>query len=115
MDKEKPMSNPTVPQPQSVQIRFVDRPEVTETFADSSRSVTFDGQTMRIEFCTIRMEEPKPPDPPVGRQYPVCRLVLTPNAAVDLFNKLQQIMTALEQSGAIKKNQPMTQVPPVVQ
>jgi hypothetical protein len=109
------MSNPDTPQSLSLQVRFEDRPEVSETFADSSRAVTFDGQTMRIEFCTIRMDEPKPPNPPTGRQYPVCRLVLTPNAAVDLFNKLQQIMAALEQSGAIKKNPPITQVPPSIQ
>jgi hypothetical protein len=109
------MPQPSAPQAQNVQIRFVDRPEVTETFADSSRAVTFDGQTMRIEFCTVRMDEPRPPDPPTGRQYPVCRMVLTPNAALDLFNKLQQIMAALEQSGAIKKNQPVTQVPPKMQ
>lgn len=75
----------------------------------------FDGQTMRIEFCTIRMDEPRPSSPPTGRQYPVCRLVLTPNAAVDLFNKLQQVMAALEQSGAVRKNPPITQVPPSVQ
>jgi hypothetical protein len=109
------MSDPNAPQSHGPQIQFVDNPGVPETFADSSRVVTFDGQTMRIEFCTIRMDEPKPPNPPTGRQYPVCRLVLTPNAAVDLFNKLQQIMAALEQSGAIRKNPPITQVPPSVQ
>jgi hypothetical protein len=109
------MSKPNTPQSHGLQVRFVDRPEVSETFADSFRAVTFDGQTMRMEFCAIRMDEPKPPNPPTGRQYPVCRLVLTPNAAVDLFNNLQQIMSALEQSGAIKKNAPITQVPPSVQ
>jgi hypothetical protein len=109
------MPQPPAPQPQSVQIRFVERPEVTETFADSSRAVSFDGQSMRFEFCVVRMDEPKTQEPPSGRQYPVCRLVLTPSAAVDLFNKLQQIMAALEQSGAIKKNLPVTQVSPVVQ
>ncbi len=109
------MSSPNAPQSHSLQIRFVDRPEISETFADSTRTFTFDGHTMRIEFCTIRMDEPKPPNSPTGRQYPVCRLVLTPNAAVDLFNKLKQIMAALEQSGAIKKNAPITQVPPSIQ
>jgi hypothetical protein len=50
------------------------------------------------------MDHTQPPNPPSGCQYPVCRLVLTPTAAVDLFNKLQRIMNALEQSGAIKRN-----------
>ena len=83
--------------------RFVDRPEVIETFADSIRAITFDAQTMRIEFCVSRMDEPNPPKPPTSRQYPACRLVLTPNAALVLFNKLRQIMNAMEKSGAIKK------------
>ena len=82
------------------QTSFIDRPEISETFADSIRSLSFDGQTMRIHFCTTRLDEPKPPN---ARQYTICRLVLTPTAAIDLFNKLQQIMSALEQSGAVKR------------
>lgn len=92
-----------------VQTTFVDRPEVSETFADAIRAVSFDGQTMRIEFCITRMDEPKPPNQPTARQYPSCRLVLTANAAVELFNRLQQIMSALEQTGAIKRNMPTPQ------
>ena len=109
------MPIPEPPQPQPLQLQFVDNPGLSEVFADSSHAITFDGHTMRIDFCTIRMNEPNPPNPPSGRQYPVCRLVLTPNAAVDLFNKLQKVMLALEQSGAIKKNPPVSQVPPSVQ
>ena len=93
----------------SLQTTFVDRPEVSETFADTIRAVSFDGQTMRIEFCTTRMDEPRPPNQPTARQYPSCRLVLTANAAVELFNRLQQIMSALEQTGAIKRNMPTPQ------
>jgi hypothetical protein len=91
------------------EIRFLDRPDVPETFADSIRAIGFDGQTMRLEFCVTRMEHTQPPNPPSGSQYPACRLVLTPTAAVDLFNKLQRIMSALEQSGAIKRNTPAPQ------
>jgi len=97
------------------QIRYIDRPEVSETFADSLRAISYDGQTMRIEFCAMRMDDLTPPTPPAGRQYPVCRLVLTPNAGIDLFNKLQQIMAALEQSGAVKKTPPPLSTPPTVQ
>jgi hypothetical protein len=95
-----------------LQLTFVDRPEVSETFADAVRTVGFDGQTMRIEFCITRMDEPKPPNPPTARQYPCCSLVLSANAGVDLFNRLQQIMSALEQTGAIKRNMP---TPPTIQ
>lgn len=101
------MSQKTVPQ-----IRFVDRPEVTETFADSIRSLGFDGQTMRIEFCTVRMDPPKSPESRTGRQYPTCRMVLTPNAAIDLYGRLQQIIQAMEKSGAIQRT---PQTPPTMQ
>ncbi|RPI75387.1 MAG: hypothetical protein EHM45_15130 [Desulfobacteraceae bacterium] len=86
-----------------LQSNFVDRPDLDETFADSIRSLTFDGQTMRIMFCTTRLDQPKQTDQPLAKQYPVCRLVLTPPAVVDLFNKLQQLMSVMEQSGVIKK------------
>jgi len=102
--KGEPMSTQTGPR-----VRFADRPEITETFVDSIRAIGFDGQTMRLEFCVTRMEHAQPPNPPSGCQYPACRLVLTPNAAIDLYNKLQRIMTALEQSGAIKRHTPTPQ------
>jgi hypothetical protein len=86
-----------------IETLYIDRPEISETFADFIHSLNFDGQTMRIEFCATRLEKPKPPNPPTAKQYPICRLVLTPAAAIDLFNKLQQIMSALEKSGALKR------------
>ncbi len=83
--------------------QFIDLPELSETFADSIHALNFDGQTVRIEFCATRLDILKPPEPPTAKQYPICRLVLTPNAAIVLFNRLQQLMKVLEQSGAIKK------------
>jgi hypothetical protein len=86
-------------------VHYQDRPEVSETFADSVHGLIFDGQTMRIEFCTTRMNAPQPPAEPAATQYPVCRLVLPPTAAIDLFNRMQQIMQALEKDGKITRNQ----------
>ena len=34
-------------------LRYQDRPEIGETFADSIRSCVFDGQLMRIEFQVV--------------------------------------------------------------
>jgi hypothetical protein len=88
------------------QIRFVDRPDLTETFSDSVHGLSFDGQTMRIEFCSVRIDPPKSPETRTGRQYPVCRMVLTPNAALDLYGRLQQVIQALEKKGAIQRTPP---------
>lgn len=104
------MSNQTAPE-----IRFVDRPEVAETFADSVHGLSFDGQTMRIEFCTVRIDPPQSPETTTGRMYPVCRMVLTPSAGIDLFNRLQQILQALEKSGAIHRIPPEPSTPPTMQ
>jgi hypothetical protein len=83
-------------------VRYVDRPDCGETFADSVNSVFFDGQTLRIEFGVTRMDEMKKDAPLTGRRYPACRLVLAPAAAIDLINKMQQTAAALEQAGIVK-------------
>jgi hypothetical protein len=84
------------------QIQDVDRPEVTETFADSLALSTFDGAATRLTFCVRRMQEPQPGKPPQFKKYPVCRMVLTPDATVELFNRLNQMMGALQKLGLVK-------------
>lgn len=83
-------------------LRYTDRPDCAETFADSINNVFFDGQTMRIEFGVTRMDEMKKDAPVTGRRYPACRLVLTPAAAIDLINRMQQTAAALQQAGVLK-------------
>ncbi len=83
-------------------LRYVDRPDTQETFADSVTGLIFDGQTLRIEFGVTRLDEVKPNTPISGRRYPACRVVLTTAAAVELINRMQQIATALTQAGVVK-------------
>ena len=59
--------------PQTATIRYVDRPDCTETFADSINGVYFDGQSLRIEFGITRLDEMKPNTPVTGRRYPAQR------------------------------------------
>ena len=89
-------------QAQAAKLRYVDRPDVTETFADSISALVFDGQTLRIEFAVTRVDEVKPGAAITGRRYPACRVVLPPGAAVDLINRMQQIGAALTQAGVVK-------------
>jgi hypothetical protein len=90
------------PQPQ-VQYQYVDRPDVSETFADFVSRIQFDGQTLRLEFCVSRLEDHKPPAPVTAKRYPACRLVLSASAAVDLMNKMQQITAGLIKAGVLKE------------
>lgn len=86
----------------AVTIRYFDRPDLEETFADSVTGLVFDGQTLRVEFGVTRLDEVRPDAPVSGRRHPACRLVLTPGAAVDLINRMQQIGAALKQAGLIR-------------
>jgi hypothetical protein len=83
-------------------IRYLDRADLDETFADPINNLIFDGQTLRIEFGVTRFDEVKASTSISGRRYPACRLVLSPAAAVDLINRMQQIAAALTQAGVVK-------------
>ena len=87
---------------QSATIRYIDRPDIEETFADSVSGLIFDGQTLSIEFAVTRLDEVKPNTPVTGRRYPASRIVLPPAAAVDLINRMQQIAAVLTQAGVVK-------------
>jgi hypothetical protein len=87
---------------QQATIRYVDRPDVMETFADAISGLVFDGQTLRIEFAVTRLDEVKPNSPISGRRYPACRLTLSPAAAVELINRMQQVGAALRQAATAR-------------
>ena len=92
--------------PQQPKTEYIDRPELTETFVDNIRHVTFDGATVRAELGVTRFEEGTATTPAAARQYPACRLVLRPDAAVDLFMRLQRLIALMEQRGIVKREQP---------
>jgi hypothetical protein len=97
-----PSALPTAAPGHTATIRYIDRLDVGETFADCVTGLMFDGQTLRIEFGVTRFDELKANVPVSGRRYPACRIVLPPAAAVDLINRMQQIATALAQAGVVK-------------
>jgi hypothetical protein len=92
---------PLAPGPQ---VEYVDLPDMPETFVDSIRMVRFDGVTMRAELCVTRIGER---EPFIIKRYPACRLVLTPEAAVELARQLQKIVAAMEQRGKLKREKPL--------
>ena len=89
--------------PKATELRYVDRPDLTETFADAINSVIFDGQSMRIELGVTRLDDMKGFK---GRRYPAARLVLSPAAAIDLINRMQHTAAALAQAGVVRVAQP---------
>jgi len=87
------------------QVRYVDLPDVLETFVDSVKSVAFDGDSARLELCVTRMDPLKANDNPTARRYPVCRLAMTPEAFLSLANQFQTIVKTLEETGVIQRIQ----------
>jgi hypothetical protein len=88
---------------QQIKIQYVDLPNLSETFADAIDHVFFDGQTLRINFGVTRFD---PQQPANARRYLVCRMVLTPGAAIELMNQIQQLTTKMAQAGVLKPNAP---------
>lgn len=83
-------------------VRYIDRPELAEIFADSVTGTSYDGQTLRLEFAVTRLDDIKSGEAITGRRYPACRVVLSPAGVLDLINRIQQIATALTQAGTLK-------------
>ena len=92
-------------QQQHQQARYVGRADPAESFADSIQTMVWDGTTLRVEFCVTRFAEAEAAGERLAERHPVCRLVLTAPAAVDLFNRLQQTMQALSNTGVVSPQQ----------
>jgi hypothetical protein len=92
-----------VDEAQRPKFRYQDMPSLGETFADSIGGWSFDGSTLRLELMVSRLDAPKPGDPATGRAVPVCRLVLTTAAAVELIRASGQITSALVQAGVLRQ------------
>jgi hypothetical protein len=90
---------------QRPKFRYQDMPTLGETFADSIGSWSFDGSTLRLEFLVSRLDPLKQGDQASGRAVPVCRLVLTTAAAVELIRASGQITSALMQAGVLRQNE----------
>jgi hypothetical protein len=91
------------PKPTTPTLVYEDRPDLLENFADNVQRMTFDGRTLRIEFCVARKEDTPPGVNAKSKSIPVVRLILDLDGAVDLFNKINSLQAALENAGVIRK------------
>lgn len=95
------------------ELRYEDRPDLVETFADTVQRMTFDGRTLRVEFCAVRMDDPDPKaGKRTGKSVPVVRLVLDLDGAVDMFNKMNSLQSALQDRGVITRFAPAAKPAP---
>ena len=88
--------------PVQAQLTYVDRPEISETFADSLYRISFDALQVRMEFVVNRLDDPQPQTPPTGKSFTACRLVMPLAAMLDLHGKLGTMITMLQQQNVIR-------------
>ena len=67
-NKPTASANPeTAPAPK---LQYVDRVDCDEIFADTVSKISFDGQTLRMEFAVTRMDDMAANKAPTGRLVP---------------------------------------------
>jgi hypothetical protein len=91
----------------TVELPYVDRPEVQEIYADQIRLTHFDGYSVRLEFAVVRPALAGP-NLAASTLYPVARLALSPHAALNLKEQLDQLVSLLEQQGVLRRLSPST-------
>ena len=83
--------------------KYVNRPEISETFADHLESTHFGDGLVRLTLSSTRWPQAKQNEPIMGERATTMRLVLPAKTAVDLVNSLNQLMGALLKEGMIKQ------------
>ena len=87
--------------------KYIDRPEVSEVFADRLEHLFFDGATVRMEFTVTRtdpaqMVAGKAMTEPRQWSYTACRVVLSARGAAELLNKMQELQGVMIQNGVLQ-------------
>jgi hypothetical protein len=91
MATSPPPPSPPAPPP------YTDNPNIAETFADGLQSVGLGNGIITLTFAVTRTEDGKPPR---LTRSTAARLVLTLPSAIELLQKLNAVMTALQQQAA---------------
>jgi hypothetical protein len=90
------MADPQLPQ-------FVDRPEVSETFADSVYSITSGAGVFALALTVTRSAQGQPP---IFSRVLSSRLVITLPAAIDLHQRMGLMLAELQKQGQIPPLKP---------
>lgn len=86
-----------------IETQYQMRNDLDEIFADHVEKFLYDNNTLRLEFCVQRLNTPTANTQTAGVRVPACRLVLTPKATLDLYNKLSNMVGVLEKRGALSR------------
>jgi hypothetical protein len=84
----------------SLNLMYVDHPEVSERFVDSMERIFCDGANVRMVFVVTRLDEPKPPLPPSGKKHTACRLIMPLSALPQFVDRLNSLLEVMSKQGA---------------
>lgn len=91
-----------------LKLPYKDLPNIAETFIDGVHLMTFNGQFANLILTANRMDEPHPGNKkPTGAKVTAERLVLSPDAILDLHNRMSQLIAVLEQQGVVQRSAPV--------
>lgn len=85
---------------------FKDDLSVREIFADGIHGIQVGGGVAKLTFTASRMSEEMKlghKGPPKGYKAPVARIAFPAPAFADLYNKMNQLMAAMEAQGLVKR------------
>lgn len=91
--------------------KYIDRPEISEVFADRLEHLFFDGATVRMEFTVTRTDQaPTPAGQAKGdaRQwsYTAARIVLSARGAAEMLNMMQELHGLMLKQGYLQQQEP---------
>jgi hypothetical protein len=97
--------------------KYIDRPEISEVFADRLEHLFFDGATVRMEFTVTRTDQaPISAGQPKGdaRQwaYTASRIVLSARGAAEMLNMMQELHGLMLKQGYLQPQPQPGAAPP---
>jgi hypothetical protein len=82
---------------------YLDIPTVAEAFADGVHQMSWTGQAAYLTLSVNRFDETSANARPSGNRVTSARLILSPNALLELHNRTSEIIDILEATGVISK------------
>jgi hypothetical protein len=87
--------------------KYIDRPEISEVFADRLEHLFFDGGLVRMEFTVTRTDPAesapgKPMTEPKQWSYTACRVVLAARGMAEMLNKMQELQRVMLAQGVLQ-------------
>lgn len=96
---------PNSPPARTVQLVYVDRADVSETFVSSLRRWSVDGVNVHLEFAVNRPTDPVEPDGPMCIQVvTAARLVIPVSAMQTLQSALSDVIASLQREVPAQPN-----------